>query len=120
MEGLVFSGIFVLSEDAIPLQSCRAVVERADEGGGSLVQYGRVTDWISVGPSAWKKARGNLLHARPTKVTPLSQIFFTPNKLVVLELGTNMNAETPNHHDVPPSRRRPKPTLSCTLCRRRK
>ncbi|KAH3989120.1 hypothetical protein HBI25_050880 [Parastagonospora nodorum] len=30
-----------------------------------------------------------------------------------------MNAE-PNHHDVPPSRRRPKPTLSCTLCRRRK
>jgi hypothetical protein len=34
--------------------------------------------------------------------------------------GTNMSAETPPQRDVPSSRRRPKPTLSCTLCRRRK
>ncbi|KAH7094461.1 hypothetical protein FB567DRAFT_600035 [Paraphoma chrysanthemicola] len=31
-----------------------------------------------------------------------------------------MSTESPSHRDVPASRRRPKPTLSCTLCRRRK
>ncbi|KAF1921750.1 fungal-specific transcription factor domain-containing protein [Ampelomyces quisqualis] len=31
-----------------------------------------------------------------------------------------MKAETPSYHEVSSSRRRPKPTLSCTLCRRRK